>query len=89
MNADEALFLLSKHRLPPAKWKKLANGLKKASATSTIEANASDVDGCLQALIIHWIANDSEATWQKLLNAVIMCDEKAIAEKLAKDIGAS
>ena len=83
------MFQLSKHRFPPTKWKKLAIGLKMATATSTIEANASDVDGRLQALIIQWMADDSGATWQELVNAVIMCDEEPVAEKLAKDVGAS
>ena len=89
LSADEALFCLSKHEFPPAKWKNLANGLKLAAATSTIEANAANVDGCLHALIIHWVANDPGATWQNLVEAVRMSNEKVIAEKLSQDIGAS
>ena len=89
LSADEALFCLSKHRFPPAKWKRLARSLRLAGATSTIEADAANVGGRLQALIIHWVANDSEATWQKLIDAVRMCDEEVIAEKLAQDVGVS
>ena len=83
------LFRLTQHGFPPAKWKKLANGLRLARATPNIEADAANVDGRLQALIIHWVANDPGATWQKLVDAVIWSNEKVIAEKLAQDVGVS
>ena len=42
-----------------------------------------------EALIIHWVANDPGATWQKLVEAMRISNEKVTAEKLAQDIGAS
>ena len=67
----------------------LATGLRLATATKTIQADAPDVSSRLQALIVHWLANDPGATWQKLVNAIGMSKEKVIAENLAKDVGAS
>ena len=89
LDANEASFQLQKHGFPPAKWKDLANGLKQATAASTIQADAPDVSARLQALIVHWLASDPEATWQKLVDAVRMCKENVIAANLAKDVGAS
>ena len=37
--------------------------------------------------MFHWILNDQEKSWKKLVYAVEMCKEKIIAEKLAKDVG--
>ena len=78
-----------KHDFPAEKWTKLATGLKLARATTTIKANEYDVDSRLQALIIHWLTNDQEATWQKLVNAMIISKEKVAVAELAKDVGAS
>ena len=88
-DANEVSFHLSKHKFPSDKWKKLADGLRMARATTTIEADEANVHDRLQALIIHWVANDPEATWQKLVEAVRMSNETVIAEKLAQDLQAS
>ena len=89
VTAHDALFLLSKHGFPPAKWENLATALKLAVTILNIKANTANVDSRLQDLVFHWLANDSEATWQKLVEAVRMSNEEVIAMKLAQDIGAS
>ena len=89
LDVNEASYYLIKHGFPPEKWKDLANGLKRAGATGTIEANNPDVSARLQALIRDWLANDKEPKWQTLVNAVRMCKETVIADKLAQDVGAS
>ena len=89
LDANEVLFRLQEHKFPADKWEKLATGLRLATATSTIEADKRNVEACLQALIIHWLANDREATWQKLVEAVEKSNEKVIAANLAKDVEAS
>ena len=86
LDADKALYCLLKHEFPADKWRALANGLGLATAVRTIEADCGDVDSQLQGLIVHWLANDPGATWQKLVSAVYMCKEKLIADKLAKDV---
>ena len=78
-----------KYKFPAAKWTDLATGLRLATAISTIQANAQDVGARLQALIVYWLANDKGATWQKLVDAVAMSNEKVIAADLAKNVGAS
>ena len=59
-----------------------------ASATAGIQADAPNVSARLQALIVHWLANDQGASWQQLIDAVVMCEENVAAAKLAKDVGA-
>ena len=88
-DTNEATFYLKKHKFPDAKWEELAVGLRLASATANIKANCQNVCGRLQALIVHWLANDPAATWQKLVDAVKMSNEEVIAAKLAEDIRAS
>ena len=76
-----------KHEFPPSKWTHLAVGLKQAHSLSTIEANAAEALDRLLALVTHWVANDPEKTWEKLVDAVSISKERVIAEQLAKDIG--
>ena len=78
-----------KHKFPATKWMDLAGGLMLASATATIQADAPNVIARLHALIVHWLGKDPGATWQKLLEAMDMCEENVAAAKLAKDVGAS
>ena len=87
LDANNAVYLLTKHKFPPAKWRNLAAGLKQISAIQTIEANSANALSQLVALIIHWVANDKEKTWKKLVDAVNMSEENVIAEKLAKEVG--
>ena len=78
-----------KHKFPATKWTDLAVGLRLASAIANIEADARNVTARLHALIVHWLANDQGASWQKLIDAMDMCEENVAAAKLAKDVGAS
>ena len=79
-------FQLEKHKFPAGKWKQLANALKLAGAVPNIEANGGSVQAMLQALIIHWTSNDPAASWQKLVDAVDMCEEKVIGTRLDKEV---
>ena len=87
LDADNVAFHLNKCNFPPAKWTHLAVGLKQADAISTIEANRGDVAAHLVSLITHWVANDLEKTWEKLVDAVVISKEMTIAIQLAKDVG--
>ena len=78
-----------KHAFPATKWTDLAVGLKLASAIANIQADAPNVTARLHALIVHWLANDQGASWQKLVDAMGMCEENVAAAKVAKDVGAS
>ena len=61
--------------------------MKQLDPIRTIEAGPADILSQLVALITHWVANDKEKTWKKLVDAVRMSEESIIAEKLAKDVG--
>ena len=87
LDSSNAAFFLTKHKFPPAKWRLLAIGLKQLDAIQTIGADSADTLSQLVALITHWVANDKEKTWKKLVDAVVMSEESVIAEKLAKDVG--
>ena len=87
LDTNNAAYLLAKHKFPLAKWQTLATGLKQAKAVSTIKANNPNAISCLVALIAHWVANDSNRTWKKLIDAVAGSEEKVIAEQLASDVG--
>ena len=39
------------------------------------------------ALITHWVANDPNQTWKRLVDAIASSKEKVIAEQLASDVG--
>ena len=85
-DVNNVAFQLEKHKFPAGKWKQLANALKLAGAVPNIEANGGSAQAMLQALIIHWTSNDPAASWQKLVDAVVMCEEKVIATKLDKEV---
>ena len=87
LDASNAVYLLTKHKFPPAKWRNLAAGLKQISAIQSIEADSANVLSQLVALIVHWVANDKEKSWKKLVDAVHMSEESVIAEKLAWELG--
>ena len=54
---------------------------------STIKADSPNAMSCLVALITHWVGNDPNKTWKKLVDAVASSEEKVIAERLANDVG--
>ena len=87
LDVDTVAHLLQEHNFPPHRWRLLATGLKQANVVPTIDADHKDVDGKLQALIAHWVANDPEKSWKKLVEAVKRSKEAVIAQKLAKAVG--
>ena len=60
-----------------------------ASAVATIRMDGQSAAGKLQALIVQWLSSDPDATWEKLVEAIQMCGQRDIADKLARDVGLS
>ena len=73
------------------KWQSLANGLKMATAVPTIDADCRNSVAKLQELIRKWVAGSSTTSgnqlWVMLIDAVVMCDEPAVAQQLATAVG--
>ena len=87
-NLDNVLFELQKAKFPTEKWKSLAIGLRLASAIPIIKADESDVVGKLQALISRWVKSTTQPNqWITLVEAIVMCDEPAVARDLATAVG--
>ena len=86
LDVDNVAFHIGKLKFPPAKWIHLAVGLKQADAISTIEADSGNVTAKLMSLITHWVCNDPEKTWEKLVDALIISKEMVIASQLAKKV---
>ena len=87
-NVDSVLFELQKAMFPSHKWKSLASGLRTASLVPTIEANnVKDTVGMLQELIYRWVGSTTGNQWVTLIDAVVMCDEPAVAQQLATAVG--
>ena len=85
---DNVLFELQRAKFPAEKWKSLANGLKLASAVPIVKADESDVVGKLQALISRWVKSTTQLNqWITLVEAIVMCDEPAVARDLATAVG--
>ena len=89
LDANTVAFQLQLHKFPAAKWNQLATGLKQATAVPNIDSSMGDVHSKLQALIIHWVDNDQEKSWQKLIQAVAMSGQVTTAQELASSIGVS
>ena len=81
------LFQLTKHKFPPADWESLAVCLKLSHAVDEINANKQSVRSKLIALIHHWVANDRDKSWDKLVTAIEMSDQEIVANKLAREVG--
>ena len=87
-NVDSVLFELQKAKFPSHKWKSLANGLRVASLVPSIEANnVKDTVGMLQELITRWVGSTTGNQRVMLIEAVVMCDEPAVAQELATAVG--
>ena len=88
LSVDNVLYKLSEHGFSATKWPALAASLGRASAVEEIEADISRGSSFkLTALIKHWLENDSEASWKKLVIGMEWSEQKVAAEKLARDIG--
>ena len=85
---DNVIYELQKVKFPAEKWKSLANGLRLASAVPMIEADQRDVVSKLQALIAQWVKSTTQPNeWITLVEAIVMCDEPAVARDLATAVG--
>ena len=81
------LFLLTKHKFPPAEWESLAVGLKLSHAVDDINADKQGVRSKLFALVNHWVAKDHDKSWDKLVTAIEMSDQEIVANNLAREVG--
>ena len=90
-DVNSVVFELHKARFPADKWRSLASGLKMATAVPTIDADCRTSVGKLQELIRRWVAGSSTTSgmnqWVMLIDAVVMCDEPAVAQQLATAVG--
>ena len=87
VNSDNVPFMLQKHNFPDHKWKKLARGLHLGGIVSGINSDEDDDSSKLIALINHWVRNDADKSWEKLVSAMKMSAEKIVANNLARDVG--
>ena len=85
MNAGDVLFLLRKYKFNPASWVKLAMSLRLSSIADQIEKDHKGSDAQLTALINYWVANDSNKSWEMLVEAMEMSDHRIAADNLARD----
>ena len=78
------VFELHKARFPAEKWQSLASGLRMALPLSQSSVCK------LQELIRKWIKGSTthgNQLWVMLIDAVVMCDEPAVAQQLATAVG--
>ena len=87
VNADNVLYMLKKYKFDSHSWEKLAMGLRLHSTPKQIERVYKGADVQLTALINHWVANDINKSWEKLVEAMEMSDHTVAADKLARDVG--
>ena len=90
-DVNSVVFELHKARFPAVKWQSLASGLRMATAVPTIDADCRNSVGKLQELIRRWVEGSTSPTgnsqWDILIDAVMMCDEPAVAHELATTVG--
>ena len=87
LNANNILYLLNKHKFSAAVWAKLAMSLKLSRAVDVIDKNKHDCDTKLIALVNLWVDNDPDKSWDMLVSAIEMSDQKVVADKLAREVG--
>ena len=87
VDADNVLFMLQKHKFPDHKWKKLARGLHLGGIVGGINSDEDGDSSKLIALINHWVHNDADKSWEKLVSAMKMSAEDNAANDLACDVG--
>ena len=74
-------------RFPADLWNSLANGLKLGGQVHQFEGCTNSSK--LQQLITYWIANNEQASWQQLVDAVKGCEQLVKARQLAEEVGAN
>ena len=81
---DTVLFELQRAKFPANKWQSLAIGLRQANAVDIIEYDHRTAVGKLHALISRWVKSTTQPNqWITLVEAIVMCDEPAVARDLA------
>ena len=58
-------------------------GLKLSHAVNVVDKEKHDCATKLIALVNHWVANDPDKSWNKLVSAIEMSDQDVVADKLA------
>ena len=89
-DVNSVVFELHKARFPADKWQSLASGLKMATAVPIIDADCRTSVCKLLELIRKWVQGSSTTAgnqWVMLIDAVVMCDEPAVAQELATAVG--
>ena len=88
-DGNSVVYELRKARFPEDKWRALASGLKMATAVPIIDADCGTSVAKLLELIRKWIQGSSTTgnQWVMLIDAVVMCDEPAVAQELATAVG--
>ena len=82
---NSVLFELQRAKFPP---NSRQFRLRLAGAVSIIEADLRDAVGKLQALICQWVKSTTQPNqWITLVEAIVMCDEPAVARDLATAVG--
>ena len=85
---NTVLYELQRAKFPANKWLSLANGLKQANAVDIIEADHKTSESKLHALISRWVKSTTQPNqWITLVEAIVMCDEPAVARDLATAVG--
>ena len=89
LNVDNVLKKLTQHGFSATKWHDLAASLGQGSAVDEINADiiSGGSSAKRNALIKHWLDNDGEPSWKKLVIAMEWSKQRVAAEKLARDIG--
>ena len=85
VNTDNVLYMLHKYKFNPASWEKLAMGLKLGSIPDRIKMDYLGSNAQLTGMIYHWVANDVNKSWEKLVEAIEMSDHSITADNLARD----
>ena len=88
-DVNSVVFELQKARFPADKWQSLAGGLKIVNDVPIIDADCRTSVGKLQELIRRWVQGSRTTgnQWVMLIDAVVMCDEPAVAQELATAVG--
>ena len=70
-------------------WKDLGRQLlqeKNIAKLDVIQANHNKVEDCCDEMFRHWFAVDTEANWDKLIDALVHIDQNSLATKIRKEI---
>ena len=66
------------------KWHDLGLQLGLADATLALIATYPDIEGHLRMMLAKWLRSDTEASWEKLADALSIIGEKVAAENVRR-----